>query len=466
MTLVSAAVFVYYPASITANWVNPPVVFSSQGLSPQVNAKLYDDNTRAEVDVTSPGVLTLARRNAFIYDDFSTNPFSGPNPRLTVLGSCSPGALWDQNNQYVVFDATGGGSGGWNLDHMTAYYSNLTPTGASRVYLLMRTRRLSNDYGLWKGFFLFRYTDPSLFREYYVYMFWDSPNSGISRIYRDGFQRLATLQLGDSGDGWYVQWGVRYRSSGYMEYRIYDYNTGGEVGRISATNTSYPDTPIIVGFGGALNRYEIIAFDDFVATSDADPTYGTYADPSFVTVIGLMQGWTVYLRDSGNNIVAIATAGPDGVARLNVLTRPIVRNARFEIRWNGIVILPSQSFSVVVGGDVYSCNIRDMNILGFRNRDNKAYSVYLKLEGIQVPYGYSGSINLWLGTGFGSTPIRIVGNAIYQGMTSPITLGPGMDYIHGTFSLSPQIPVNLTLSFHYYLDGVEVEYPIMVRVHS
>jgi hypothetical protein len=152
---------------------------------------------------------------------------------------------------------------------------------------------------------------------------------------------------------------------------------------------------------------------------------------------------------------------------LNVLTRPIVRNARFEIRWNGIVILPSQSFPEVVGGDVYSCNIRDMNILGFQNQDNKAYNVYLKLEGIQVPQGYSGSINLWLGAGFGSTPIRIVGNVVYQDTTSTITLGSGApNYIHGTFSLSPSTSVVLTLSFHYYLDGVEVEYPVTVRVHS
>ncbi|MEM2642294.1 MAG: hypothetical protein QXU42_06950, partial [Thermoproteota archaeon] len=41
------------------------------------------------------------------------------------------------------------------------------------------------------------------------------------------------------------------------------------------------------------------------------------------------------------------------------------------------------------------------------------------------------------------------------------------NYLHGTFSLSPSpsTPVELTLSFHYYLQGVEVEYPVKVTVH-
>jgi len=469
VVLVGAAVFVYYPASINANWVNPPVTFFNPGTS-GVSVTLYDDNTRADIEVTSPGILVRTQRNAFIWDDFSTNPFQGNTRRLTVLGNCQPGSSWDGNNQYVIFDASSSGSGGYNLDHMVAYYSgneHAVPTGTNKVYLLMKTRRLSDAYGLWKGFFLFTYDNPQPpnRRYYYVYMFWDYPNSGISRIYPNGFLRLATISVGDGGGDWYFQWGVRDRNSGDMEYKIYS-STGVEIGTVTATDNTYLNTPVRVGFGGALNRGEVFAFDEFVACADADPSY--------VNVTGLQSGWTVILKDSNGGTVDQRTADSTGSVSLNVLTRPIIRSARFEIVLGDVVIL-NQSFPFnepVVGGDVYECMIRDMNILGFHNYDSKDYNVYVRVESLQVPSGYSGSINLWVRVGtVGSTPIRIVGSNIQQGTTSPVMLGYGASgYIHGTFSLSPppSTPVVLTLSFHYYIPSseVEVEYPITVRIHS
>jgi hypothetical protein len=452
VTLVSAAVFVYYPVSINANWVNPPVTFFNPE-TPGVTVSLYDDNTRAEVDVTSPGVLTRVERYAFVWDDYSDNPFTE--------GRMSRNGGWDWNSAgYIEISIDGQSSdygGMW-----VAYYSTTIPNGTSVVYVLAKEWHdtsasdqrialimINNDTNLYT--FGYRYRTPS-------------PQIEIRRLQNGKWNTRSFSSLNLIDNTWRIFMGRRVVSgtgAGGMSFTVYDIS-GNQLGATSTTDISF--TVSLFGVGIRDNPRPdgnrlAARFDDFIACRDADP--------SFVNVIGLMQGWTVYLIDSGGNTVASATAGSNGVASLNVLTRPIVRNARFEIRWNGIVILPSQSFPEVVGGDVYSCNIRDMNILGFQNQDNKAYNVYLKLEGIQVPQGYSGSINLWLGAGFGSTPIRIVGNVVYQDTTSTITLGSGApNYIHGTFSLSPSTSVVLTLSFHYYLDGVEVEYPVTVRVHS
>jgi hypothetical protein len=456
VAVATASVFIYYPAGITTSWVNPSVVLLDPGTS-GVLVHLYEDDTAADVEVASLGCLVLVERNAFIYDDFSTNPLLG---RLTVLGSSRPGASWDSVNQYLVFDATNSASGGYNLDHMIAYYSTPTPSGTDRVYLMVKTLRLSGANGLWKGLFLFQ---DVVQRNYYVFMFWDTPNTGISRIVSNGYVRLATSSASDYGI-WYVQWGVRDRISpgnGYMEYKVYELDTQNIVSSLTATDDVHQGAPNYVGFGGALNRREVLAFDDFVACADANP--------QFVNVTGLEFGWTVYLRDNRGALVAQGTAGSDGVASLNVLTRPIVRNAHLEIRQGNIAILPAQSFSEVIGGDVYECRIKDTSIIGLQNQDSKDYNVYLRVENLQTPSGYSGSINLWVGSS--ATPIQIVGGSVVVGTSSTATLYSGATaFIHGTFSLTPppSTPVVLTLSFHYYIPSseVEVEYPITVRVHG
>ncbi|MGC8831954.1 MAG: hypothetical protein ACP5PQ_05185, partial [Thermoproteota archaeon] len=260
MTLVSAAVFVYYPVGINANWILPPVRFLDPGTL-GVSVALSNDNTTAVVDAATSRDLVLDDRNAYIWDDFYTNPFSPP-ARLTVVGSCRPGASWV--NQLVKFNATGAGSGGWHGDHMVAYYATQTPSGTSRVYLLMRTRVTSTPRrGIWKGFFLFQ-GSPSNYR-YYTYEFWDSSESDGTKIVRfaPGFVYtvLASNTERDYG-GWYLQWGVRYISSGYMQYRVY----GATLSTLTVTDATYSNTPSQVGFGGALDWREVIEFDDFIAS--------------------------------------------------------------------------------------------------------------------------------------------------------------------------------------------------------
>jgi len=456
VTLVSATVFVYYPISITVNWVYPPVRFQDPS-TPGVSVMLSNDNTTAVVSATTSIDLVLDHRNAYIYDDFNTNPFSAP-ARLTVLGSSSPGASWDSVNKLVIFSATRSASGGWNLDHMVAYYANQTPSGTHKVYLLMKTR-VTSSVGLWKGFFLFQGSPSNKY--YYTYEFWDSaytPTMHVARIAPGSATVLASNNIGDSG-GWYIQWGVRDISSGYMEYRTY-----GAPASISTTDQTYSSTPSQVGFGGALRRGEVIQFDDFIASADADPL--------FINVTNLNPGWNVYLEDSSGNVLTSATADSSGKAslRLNINTGWIIRNGRLRIMQGSTTIMPSKSFDVIVGGDVYKCIsvLTDKNLLAYHNFDTKAYNVYLKLENYSIK-GNVYSLNLWVSSGTGTTPIQIVNNNVIQDTTSSISLSSSAtNYIHGNATLSPSSTVTLNLSFHYYIpsSGVEVTYPVKVTIHG
>ncbi|MEM3713248.1 MAG: hypothetical protein QXR97_06910 [Thermoproteota archaeon] len=451
VVLVSAAVFVYYPASINASWVNPPVTFFNPGTS-GVSVTLYDDNTRADIEVTSPGVLVRTQRNAFFYDDFSTNPFPS---RLTTNGGTWN---WDPAGYITVSSSTNPTTWGGAC---VAYPSASPPSGTNVVYVLVKERHATSANGQYSGlitaessseFFLMGYnrgagnTRRVRIRRY-VWPAWSTP---------------ATQNQELSDNTWFIFFGRRFypAAGGTVSFTVYT-SGGDEIRTITATDNTYVSSVNIVGVGVYRTGGTITAsFDDLVACANADPR--------FVTVTGLTQGWTVILRNSTGHSVDQRTADQSGSVNLNVLTQPIIREASFEIRYGNIVILPSQSFSEVVGGDVYECRIRDMNILGFQNHDSKAYNVYVRVESLQVPNGYSGSINLWLGSGTATTPIQIVGNTINQDTTSTITLGPGAtNYLHGTFSLSPSpsTPVELTLSFHYYLQGVEVEYPVKVTIH-
>ncbi|MGB9717868.1 MAG: hypothetical protein ACPL4E_05435 [Thermoproteota archaeon] len=449
IVLVSAAVFAYCTSSLAAGWADPPVRLRDPGTL-GVTVNLYDDDTSARVDVTSQGVLARVRRSAFIWDDYSDDPFT--SGRLTV----NDGA-WSWNPAgYVAVTAsylaqTWGGA-------CVAYYSTSPPAGASVIHVLVKELHITNANNQYSG--LITANSPVLFN-LIGYRRGTGSNRFITiRRFSGAWSTLVTASLTLAENTWFILLGRR-EYSGSVGLTVYD-SAGVQQGSpIGAADTAFQVN--LVGVGVYRAGVTITArFDDFVACADANP--------SFVNVTGLEEGWTVYLYDENGNPVNQATAGQDGKASLNVLTRPIVRNARFEIRLGETIILPPQSFSEVVGGDVYECSIKDMVILGFQNQDSKAYSVYLKVESIQVPPGYSGSINLWVGPDAGTTPIQIVGDSVLVDTTSEINLNPSdTGHIHSTFSLSPAPPsqIVLSLSLHYYIPSskVEVEYPVEVSMH-
>jgi len=445
--LVSAAVFAYYPFSLSTSWVDPPVRFGDPA-TPGVSVQLHDDETAADVDVASPGVLTRTGRSAFVWDDYSEDPFA--NGRLTANGG-----TWSWNPVgYIEVSATSLSSS-WG-GACVAYYSANPPPGTSLIYVLTKELHATRANDQYSGLIMAESDS-----EFYLMGYSHAPRRGIRiRKYSgDSWATLASASLNLAENTWFNFLGVR-ETAGGLSFTVYD-NAGAQQGD-SISTTDPTVTVNLVGVGIYTNNRQLTAcFDDFVACADANP--------SLVNVTGLKEGWTVYLYDGSGALVKQATAGPDGKVSLEVLTKPIIRNGRLEIKQGNVVILPSQSFSEVVGGDVYECSVKDINILSFRNEDSKAYSVYLRVKSIQVPAGYSGSINLWVGPAE-TTPIQIVGSSVLVDTTSEITLNPvETSRVHGIFSpsLTPSSQIVLTLSFHYYIPSskVEVEYPVKVTVH-
>ena len=134
-----------------------------------------------------------------------------------------------------------------------------------------------------------------------------------------------------------------------MTISVYD-SSGNRQFSLSTTS---PDTSITVRRVGLGLRDEnsgsgtISAdFDFFIACADADP--------SRVRVTGLQSGLWVIIRDSSGNEVARAQA-VSGVATLNVITRPVIRNGVIEIRNSRDEILFTKVFDEIVGGDTYEC---------------------------------------------------------------------------------------------------------------
>ncbi|MBO3833457.1 MAG: hypothetical protein FGF51_08795 [Candidatus Brockarchaeota archaeon] len=448
--LASATVFAQYALTGAVSWVDPPVSFRDLN-SPGVSVQLYHDATKAEVEVTSPGVLTLTRRSAFIWDDYSDNPFT--SGRLTTNAG-----TWGWNPAGYITVSASSLAPSWG-GACVAHYATSPPDGTSVVHVLVKELHITNRQNQYSGiiiadssslFYLMGYQRGLRANRFITIMKWSGTWSTV-----------ASSSLTLSENTWFVFLSRREYEGG-VGFTVYD--TGGmqQGSPLSARDTAFPVTLVGVGVyraGGTITAY----FDDFVACANANPR--------FVNITGLEEGWTVYLYDGGGSLVTQATAGSDGKASLDVLTRPIVRNARFEVKQGETVVLPSQSFSEVVGGDIYECSVKDISILGFQNQDSKAYNAYLKVESIEVPDAYLGSINLWVGPGFGTTPIQIVGSNILVDATSEVTLeGFADSIIHGTFSLSPTPPsqIVLTLSFHYYVPSsrVEVEYPVRVTIHG
>lgn len=86
-------------------------------------------------------------------------------------------------------------------------------------------------------------------------------------------------------------------------------------------------------------------FDNFVLAAAGDPRY--------VTVSGLPQGWSVELKDANGALIASALADSSGTARLSVVAKPVIANAKITVKNERGDIVVERVFSEVVGGDEY-----------------------------------------------------------------------------------------------------------------
>ncbi|MEM3467062.1 MAG: hypothetical protein QW566_11380, partial [Candidatus Jordarchaeales archaeon] len=313
--------------------------------NPFVNASLWYNGTDrnalpfSTVESTSgtvAGELELVKRNAFIYDDFSTDPFS---ERLA-----SSSAAWSWNPAGHIQVSADGPSGSWGGAHV-AYYLNNTPPEATRIYLLSKTRFRITDRNQHVSLAMIGSSNSF----YTLEANRDNGNNRRLRMWRYTGSWSQIVQTGNvnglTDDAWLIFFGSRNVNTGSMSITVFN-SGGGQIGTLSGTDTNIMMSQVGLSIydetsgGGSLTA----SFDDFIACADADPR--------LVNITGLTPGWTVVLKDENDATVASATVNTRGVASLNVITKPIVRNAKIEI-YAGATLILSTSFDVVVGGDVY-----------------------------------------------------------------------------------------------------------------
>ena len=462
MTLVSAAVFVYYPVSINANWVNPPVVFSSQGLSPQVDVTLYDDNTRAEVNVNARDQdrdLIRVERTAFIYDDFSSNPFEGRWVRNV------PGVwTWVQegNNRFISANVNGE-SESWGGEYV-AYYAGAQAPSSGVFYVLVRERHIIRDWYQYVNLIMAADTGGNSF---YALGYRGFEPGFLDLIglwrYQNSWSTLAWEWLRLDNNAWFIFLGKRDVGSGGLSLTVYN-SQGGSLGGLSAQ-----DTNILARYLGVGVRDVDLFLPLNSLTADFDDFVACYANPSFVNVTGLGQGWRVELYD-GNTLIDQEYADSQGFVSLNVLTRPIIKNGRIDIYDGNSNHIFRKNFSEdIVGGDVYMfvSILSGLRVLRFDIQDTKPYSFSLKLDDWDIT-GFVRSMDVWVESVSGtpsSSHIRIRSNYVEEDETNSITISnQGFIYLDAIVSYSSSVVLELT--FKYSLQGVEVYYPVTVTVHG
>ncbi|MDW8033792.1 MAG: hypothetical protein RMI79_02395, partial [Nitrososphaerota archaeon] len=81
----------------------------------------------------------------------------------------------------------------------------------------------------------------------------------------------------------------------------------------------------------------------------------TDANPSFVVVEGLGRNWRVRIEDDrGNPFTSWATADNRGIAQINIVTKPILRNVYMHIQDSRGRTVIRKGFSEIIGGDIYN----------------------------------------------------------------------------------------------------------------
>ena len=135
----------------------------------------------------------------------------------------------------------------------------------------------------------------------------------------------------------YVSWNRRGAVNEILLV-LYD-SRGNELDSITTSGSQ-----LTVKYFGLVVDAGAAIFDNLVL-SDRDPRY--------VVVSGLQSGWVVELWDSGGGLVASAPADGSGVARLFVVTKPIVANAKITVKDAAGSVVVEKNFTVVVGGDEY-----------------------------------------------------------------------------------------------------------------
>ncbi|MBO3799591.1 MAG: hypothetical protein FGF52_00825 [Candidatus Brockarchaeota archaeon] len=285
--------------------------------------------------------IRLYQRSAFIYDDFSEDPFSTGSFTTPNPASWTP----DPDNGWLRSTAPDG-------SFCVAYSTTRIPAGTRVVHVLAKIRYTTSYINQYAGLTML---DESASNFYLLgfQRYRRSNNYNLRRlgIWRSGQWSGSTssssLTLPDNT--WLFFLGRRTLTgqySGRMVIEAYD-SQGVLIGTLTHNDQQINVNRVGLGLYDETSDGNRLSadFDFFIACADAEP--GT------VTVRNLRSGYRVIIRDKYGNIVAQATATSGSVA-LNVITNPVIKGGSIEIRNSGGTLLFTKTFDLILGGDVYS----------------------------------------------------------------------------------------------------------------
>jgi len=456
-----ASVYVLYPANLTLQPVEPPVVLSASNDGEYVSTSLGPAGASANVTVSLPGgyAIGLASRAAVYWSSFDSNPFASGD--LYVLNP-DPACSWSWSSQgYVSVAATGtAGSEGGECIALV----NRTATISQRIWVNY-VFRIDSGSG-YADIVLRESAEPG--RAFYTISAFE-----ISDYDRYG-NDYAQIYL-YNGNSWSLLSSSRvsiYRGVWY-DMTAYRDDSTGEAALYSGTNlvVSATDTSVDVGSVGLGVYYSAdtfqVDFDMLLVTVGASPYY--------VNVTGLQPGWYVRILDSNNNVLASATASGDTVS-LEAWQWKFAPNATIEVYTDSSMstLVARATFEWVVGGDLYRVSQPSTGVtLNLVNANNTLagvdFNASMRLDAYETVAGSFSNISVWLESPSGpetSTPIVVSYGRVVSGETSWVGL-PGQyqvrAYIHVEGDPGSVAVLNLTL--RYTLQGaVTVEYPVNVEV--
>lgn len=281
--------------------------------------------------------IILKKRNAILYEDFSTDPFA--EGRLVTNTEA-----WSWTSGYIHASADGPSTswGGANVAHCP------NNVGGSTLYILSKLR-YSSTTGSHVGFIMSE-TDG---RFYTAEFYRDGQNNRRLAIWKytgtwPSIPNARTNNLSSLSDNtWLIFLGSVSFNDRRVSITAYD-NYGNEIRSVSYNDNNLMNTKKLglqirdeVSGGGSLSA----TFDFLVISADADP--------SSVTIEGLGRNWRVRIEDaSGAPLTSWAAADNRGVANINVRLNPIMENVQIRIQDRGRDVI-TKKFSKIVGGDVY-----------------------------------------------------------------------------------------------------------------
>ncbi len=384
----NAAAYATINGSITSLSVNAQTYI---GTAPDIQA--LDNTYLNATSIKVPPDIYLTNRNAILYTNFTSNPFTQPqtspmylyNYSSTTTGIWSWGSygyidggieysdsltasslLWGlfvtndaslglAYNNYTSF-TTISATSNWSI-YVKVYVPSLSSTNFTTsgslsydFWYIVGTAYVENTTNYYILGILAYYSSSSTSTSYYLAVVNSTSTNGIS-IY--AISNALTLT-----PGWYILVTEYSPTLHATELFLYSIN-GTLLARANyVDNSAVKPNPQYVGLGTFYYLY-IASATSFTArvsitpASKFDDFIAGIGNVTIVTVSNLPNGYIVTLFNSTGGIVNSSTAN-NGIATLNVITQPIVSSATIDINDSLGNLVLSKQLDLVLGGDSYT----------------------------------------------------------------------------------------------------------------